>query len=171
MQNLNYKQTTYESCLSVALMQLLGIKPSRSKEINIWKSGWDFNFLIGQVNYVSNKYDKKITICVENPLYLNDLKKQNSSYVSLIHKRIDSKLINSLLRYGKFIIYLDNYYIQKVTHAPHFILIQKENKNDYLISDPWDGKQKLINKKTIHKAVSSLRNHLKFSPIIIFEYC
>jgi hypothetical protein len=34
---------------------------TRKDEIEIWKHGWKFNYLIGQLNYIANKYKKEIT--------------------------------------------------------------------------------------------------------------
>jgi hypothetical protein len=83
----SYKQTTYETCLAVSLMLLVGIKPSKRKEISIWKAGWEFNFLIGQINYFCQKYNKGISVYVENTFYYNDLIKQKNNSVTIINKK------------------------------------------------------------------------------------
>jgi len=159
------KQSTYETCLPCCLLMVAG-KTSKD-EIEIWKHGWRFNYLVGQLNYVANKYKKEITAYVENRYYFNQLQKQKGVGVKLINKKIDAKLLGKLLEDGKAIVYLDFYYLQKILHAPHFVVALNQDKNFIEIADSADGKLKKISKDVIKKGISSLRNHLKYSPVLI----
>jgi hypothetical protein len=85
----------------------------------------------------------------------------------LINKKIDTKLLIKLLEKGKVIVYIDCYYLQKILHAPHFIVALNHNKDFIEIADPFDGKIKRISIRVIERATSSLRNHLKYSPVLI----
>ena len=170
MNTKSYKQTTYESCLAFCLLMLLDKKPTRSEEINTWKRGWKFNYLLGQLNYFSRKHKKHFNIWVENTYYFKELKKKECDRINLINQKIDIRLIKSLLNDEKLIIYLDGYYMHYTVHYAHFILgmkIDKENKIETI--DPYAGKAEVVPFGQIKKGIISLRNHLKFSPILIQE--
>lgn len=159
------KQSTYETCLPCCLLMMSG--NNKKDEIEIWKHGWRFNYLIGQLNYVSNKYNKNIKSYIENKYYFNQLQKQKNNKIELINKKIDLKLINDLLKKSKVIVYVDCYYLYKILHAPHFVIVLKMDKNFIEIADPSDGKRKKIPVEILKKSIVSLRNHLKYSPVLI----
>ena len=164
----NYKQTTYETCLAVNLMLIAALKPNRSKELKIWQAGWDFNFLTGQANYVAKNFDKKFQIYIENSFYFSTLFNKVYTDIKLECLKIEEKLINELIKSQPLILYIDNYIIQQIVHAPHFIiLIKMEGNKVFEIFDPWDGEIKLISKEVILKAIRSLRTHLRYSPVLI----
>ncbi len=159
------KQSTYESCLPCCLLMLTG--KSNKDEIKIWKSGWKFDYLIGQLNFVSAKYKRQFDVYVENKYYFNEFEAVKNSNIKLINKKIDLKLLDSLLKYGQVIIYLDNYYLQKIVHAPHFILALSSDSKHIKVADPFDGKLKQLPRDLLNKGIISLRNHLKFSPVLV----
>ena len=159
------KQSTYETCLPCCLLMVTGKK--RKDEIEIWKHGWKFNYLIGQLNYVANKYKKEIIAYVENRYYFSQLQKQKSNAVKLINEKINPKLLSKLLEDGNVIVYLDCYYLQKILHAPHFVVALNQDNDFIKIVDPADGRLKKISRVTIKKGIGSLRNHLKYSPVLI----
>lgn len=159
------KQSTYETCLPCCLLMVVG--KTRKDEIEIWKHGWKFNYLIGQLNFVANKYKKEIIAYVENKYYFSQLQKQKGDGVKLVNEKIDAKLLSKLLEDGRVIVYLDCYYLQKVLRAPHFVVAVRQVKDDIEIADPFDGKIKRIPIRVIERAISSLRNHLKYSPVLI----
>jgi hypothetical protein len=140
---------------------------ARKDEIEIWKHGWKFNYLIGQLNYVANKYSVKFEVYVENKYYFDQLQKQKRRDVTLVNKKIDVALIDKLLKKGTVIVYLDNYVFQKVLHAPHFVLALGHRAALMEIADPFDGKVKKISASSIRKGIRDLGNHLKYSPIAI----
>lgn len=83
--------------------------------------------------------------------------------------KIDLNLVNQFLD-KKPILYIDAYYLFKVYHYSHFITVLDKVFNKYKIFDTWDGKEKLIESKTLSKSISSLRNHIKLCPqMIIIE--
>lgn len=162
------KQSTYETCLPCCLLMIT--RKGNRDEINIWKHGWKFNYLIGQLNYVSNKYSRNIRAYVENKYYFNQLQLEKNSSVQLLNKRISINLLDNLLEKGEVIIYLDVFYLQHILHAPHFVLGLRRKGDCIEIADPADGKIKLISVIILEKAIESLRNHLKYSPVLITTY-
>ena len=161
------KQTTYETCLASVLLMLISQSWSRNKEIEIWKHGWEFNYLIGQLNYIAKRYKKSFEVYIENQYYFRELRKEKNQGIELVNLKIGIKLIKKMLKTGSIIVHLDNYYLQKVVHAPHFVLAEKFNDSTIEIADPYDGQRKKISGKILNKAIINLRNHLKYSPVLI----
>ena len=91
--------------------------------------------------------------------------------LKLVNIKIDLKLINKLLEKGNVGVYCDAYYPYTpnsgYVHAPHFIVGLKKAGNFIEVADPWDGQIKQWPVKEINKAIISLRNHLKYSPVLI----
>ena len=160
-----FKQSTYETCLTCCLLMVA--EKDKKDEIEIWKHDWKFNYLIGQLNYIASRYNKKIEAYIENKYYFNQLLKQKVNGIKLLNKRINTQSLSEFLKKDKVIVYLDNYYLQKILHAPHFIVAIRQNKDVIEIADPFDGKIKKIPIQIVNKAISSLRNHLKYSPVLI----
>ena len=140
---------------------------ARKDEIEIWRHGWKFNYLIGQLNYVAEKYGKKFEAYIENKYYFNQLQKQKRSGVTLINKKISARLISQLLKDGKVIVYLDIFNLENILHAPHFVLALGQDKNSLKIADPSSGKVRKIPIRTITKGIDSLKGHLKYSPVLV----
>ncbi|MFA5021060.1 MAG: hypothetical protein WC517_03310 [Patescibacteria group bacterium] len=163
------KQSTYETCLACCLLMLAG--KGRRDEVEIWKHGWKFNYLIGQLNFVSSKYNKKIIVYIEIKDYFNWLQPQKSRGVKLVNSRIDWKLIAKLLKSQPVIIYADGYYPfvpnSAYVHAPHFIVALKAVGEFVEVVDTYDGKIKKWKINDLKKGITSLRNHLKYSPVLI----
>ncbi|RMG82926.1 MAG: hypothetical protein D6707_01955, partial [Bacteroidetes bacterium] len=90
-----------------------------------------------------------------------------SNKINLIQEKINLKLINKLIKISPVIVYVDSYYLWKVSHYPHFIIVVEKSKNGYKIFDSWDGKIKQVNSNVLSKAIISLRNLLKFCPQLI----
>jgi hypothetical protein len=159
------KQSTYETCLACCL--LMAVDGPQKDEIEVWKHGWKFNYLIGQLNYVAEKYGKKFEVYVENKYYFNQLLQQKNKNIILLNKKIEGRLLNKFLEEGDAIVYIDNYYLQKILHTPHFVIAKKRVGGAIEIVDPFDGRKKRIPVAVVNKAITSLRNHLKYSPILI----
>jgi len=159
------KQTTYETCLPCCLLMIT--EENKKDEIEIWKHGWYFNYLIGQLNYIADKYGKKIEAYIENEYYFNELQSQKNKDIKLTNKKIDIDFLCELLGDNKVIIYIDCYYFQKILHAPHFVVATRKVENDIEVADPADGKIKMVPIKIIEEAIESLRNHLKYSPVLV----
>ncbi len=162
-----YKQSTYETCLAVSLLHILDIVPNRKKEIEIWRKGWNFNFLEGQLNAVVGQYSVSLNVFVGSKIYGEYLCSHVYSNIHIIHQKIDSKFIFCLVKEKPIIVYLDNYFLQKKLHAPHFVVVLESTQKCLKIFDPWDGREKLISLNTFQKGVKSLETYLKFSPIVI----
>jgi hypothetical protein len=142
-------------------------KTDGEDEIKIWKHGWKFNYLVGQLNYVASHYGKRLSAYIENPYYFRDLEKQKKKGVVLLNKKINIALLSQVLKEGKVIVYLDTYHLHGILHAPHFVIATRR-VGDYIeIADPYDGKVKRVSVGVIKKSIDSLRKHLKYSPVLV----
>jgi hypothetical protein len=126
------------------------------------------NFTIGHLDFIANKFNVVLDFYVDNKPFFNFIKKfKFSDKINLLQEKIDLKLINKRIKISPVIVYVDSYYLWKVSHYPHFIIVIEKSKSDYKIFDSWDGKIKQINSETLSKAIISLRNLLKFCPQLI----
>lgn len=166
-------QTTSETCLPISLIYLLlkmKKKVKRSEELNILIKGIKFtklDYSIGQLVYVAKKYKVRIKFYVEFKKFFEKLNKfRLPKNLELLNKKIDLNLLKELIKDGPLIVYVDDFYIRRVIHYPHFVVLLDINESVKFF-DPWDGKIKKIDKKRFIKGIQSLRNKLKFSPKVI----
>jgi hypothetical protein len=161
------KQTTHDTCLACALLMI--VSGNKKDEIEIWKHGWNFNYLIGQLNYVSKKYNKSLVAYIENKYYFQELLKQKKEKVDLKNEKINLKLIEKMIKYNNIAVYVDAYYpyVLGNYHAPHFWVILKIGNDFVEVADPWYGKKIKMPMNVFKKAIISLRNHLGYSPVLI----
>lgn len=163
------KQSTYETCLPACLLMLTNQAPNVKEEIRIWKSGWKFNYLSGQLNYLSN-HGYRFTVDIENKYYFHDLSKVIRRGTTLVRSQITQQHLKKRIANGPCVVYVDNYVFAKITHAPHFILALKEKNGEVMIADPWDGKIRKVLLKDIMRGIMSLRKHLLYSPVLITNF-
>ncbi len=166
-----YEQTTFETCLAVNLLNLIGVKISKKLERKVIDYALDFskeNFTIGHLDFIAKEFNVGLDFYVDNKTFFNFMRELKfSNKINLIQKKIDLKLINKLIKISPVIVYVDSYYLWKVSHYPHFIIVIEKSKNGYNIFDPWDGKIKRIDSNVLSKAISGLRNILKICPQLI----
>lgn len=165
----SYKQSTYETCLAVCFMNLLEIIPTRKKEIEIWKHGWNFNFLSGQLNYIAKKYKKNLSLIIDNKYYAKKLSEELLKNIHLSSQNVTVPFLENLVNENFVILYMDNFYLQRIVHYPHFVLITGQTGGNFIITDSWDGTIKMIDKKIVKKSILSLKKNLGFSPLVITE--
>lgn len=166
-----YKQSTFETCLAVGLLNLIGIKISQKKELSVIHYALKFlkdNFTIGHLDFIANNFNIGLDFYVDNKSFLKFIRKfKFSDKINLLQEKIDLKLIDKLTRISPVIVYVDSFYLWKVIHYPHFIIVIEKSKKGYKIFDPWDGKIKYINSVILSKAIIGLRNIIKICPQII----
>ena len=166
-----YAQTTYETCLAVSLLQAAG-EINKKLELDCIIHSLKFSrddFVLGHADFIQNRFGVKVIRLVDNKFfysYLKEIKATNKVETKII--KIDLKTIDELLKSNKPILYLDSYCLFKITHYPHFVTVVDKINDKYKIFDPWDGKFKEISSKVLLEGISSLRNHLKFCPQIIY---
>ncbi len=161
------KQTTHDTCLACALLMI--VNGNKKDEIEVWKHGWNFNYLMGQINYVSKKYNKNLVAYIENKYYFGEVLKQKKGKVELKNEKIDLKLIKKVLKDSNVTVYVDAYYpyVLGNFHAPHFWVILRIDDEFVVVADPWYGKEMKMPIYIFKEAIISLRNHLKYSPVLI----
>lgn len=167
----NYTQTTFETCLSVDLLQFTEEKISKEVELKTVNYAMNFsknNFTIGHLDFIAKNFSLGLDFYVDNNWFLNFINKfKFSDRIKVFHKKIDLNFINSQVNISPIIVYVDSFALWKITHAPHFIIVIEQTREGYKIYDPWDGNIREISSKTLSKGIINLRNLLKYCPQII----
>lgn len=171
------EQSTCETCLAICLMALIrkrGVKIRDSEEIKILLEGIKFtklDYSIGHLVYCCKRFPINIEVYIEFPFFKKKLSKLNlPKNLTLMSQRIDKNFIQKMTQDLPVIIYVDKYYLEKIFHYPHFIIVISLNDKKTLIFDPWDGKYRNIPTITLSKSLESLRKELKISPKLIRLY-
>ena len=167
-------QKTCQTCLAVCLMTLAkeaGVNIPESEELSILIEGLKFtklDFSTGHVEYVCQKYGLKLEQVVEFPAFYKQLAKLTLPLtMRLTCAKIDKRLLEKNIQTGLAIIYIDKYALEGIFHWPHFVILQSMHAGTATILDPWDGKQYKYPVKALIRAVQSLRNKLKISPLLV----
>ena len=154
-----YAQSTFETCLAVDLLNLIGTNISQKIVREAIDYALDFskdNFTIGHLDFIAKKFNTSLNFYVDHKSFFNFIKKFTfSNKINLLQERIYLKLIDKLIKTSPVIVYIDAFSLWKITHAPHFIIVIENYKNGYKIYDPWDGKTRIINSKVLSKAIIS----------------
>ena len=178
---MKYQQKHPETCLAKCLMILLekkiGKKIKDRYELDLLNYSFKHereNITRGHIEKVAKDFRVSFDWCVDSKIFFDFIKEKSLfKRIKLINKKINKKLINSILD-SSLIVYLDRFFLWEPKHGlyyryhyPHFVIINRKINNGYEIIDPDDGKIKHINKKVLLKAIYSLRNHFLISPHLI----
>ena len=175
MKIIPYSQTLGEGCLAACFLMLLrtyrGIEFNSSLEQDLCFDGLKRckeYYAVGIIQEISRRYKPRLSIYVDNRWFTNKLENQiREENVSFGQQKIHLSLIDNLLARNEMpIVYIDGYWTGKNYHTPHFIIIGKKRKK-YAIIDPWVGKTKYLSREQLAEAITSLRDHLKYCPLII----
>ena len=169
-----YAQTTAESCLAVALLQLVrfrkGIKITRKLEqdclFSALKETRD-DFVIGHLRFLSKRFGVKWKRTVQIPTYARWLKRFDSTTVQTVAAPISSKTIGKQLADGPVAVLLDDYPLFKIVHYPHWVVVLKQRGKKFRIFEPWAGKERWITAALLDRGIMLLRRHLRWSPQMI----
>ncbi len=164
-------QFTFEGCLPACLMNDSAIAVTKKKELELILHSLKFNkfdYTIGNIDLFSKKYKKNVTMIVENKAFCNFLKSVNKNKrIGILSGKISICLIDKYLEKGSAIVYIDDHYLGAYSHNPHFVTVFKKKRNRYCISDPWDGKNKLVKASSMSNAMRGLSKNSGFSPKLI----
>lgn len=155
----------------MALLGKRGIDVKNSEEMDILIKGIGFtklDYSIGQLVYICNKYDVEAEMYLDYSSFHKTLSKLSyPKNLKLICEKIDKRFMQQMTGISPIVIYLDKYYLDKMCHYPHFVILIALNDNYSVIFDPWDGKERKIATKLLIRSVQSLRNKLRISPKLI----
>ncbi len=164
------KQETFEGCLPVCLFGISGIKSSKEKELDLLIKGltknrdtyYTFNVILSFIE----SYDLEIDLFVDIKPYANYLSKFNNDHrLKIAHQAINERFIHN--QKNPFILYIDQYEINKYTHAPHFIIVEEQDDEYMYIIDPWKGERIKLPKEVILNSIQELKTCFFFSPLLI----
>lgn len=166
-----FRQTTWDSCLAVCLLLLARQKVTRQKEISLLidsLKGPRDSFALSLLEAFVKKYKRDVEVYADNKAFCSFLKSRTRSpKIHLKHKFIDKNFIEEHIE--PFILYVDGHFLKTPTHYPHFVIIEGETSKKYLVIDPWIGNRRKVPKSVIYDAVGSLKDYLKFCPLMIVE--
>lgn len=171
MQIIPYKQTFSHSCLAAALLMLTGKKHRSKLEREFFikgTSGVYPYYVVGVPFELSKALALNLTVYVDNKFFTGVLKTafKKSKRISVIHQKIEADLIEHLVSESPIVCHIDDHYLGDYSHASHFVVIEKVNKNRITIIDPFYGKRRIVNEKTLIESIKSLKTHIKMCPLI-----
>lgn len=163
------KQKTCEGCLPASLLTLINKKGTLKAELSLLMGGFKRtreSYALGILDEFSHKFEANVTVYVDNGRYLKQaLKIIDNPRIMLRQAKIDRKFLDRIDR--PFILSLDAFSLHKDVHWPHYVIIEVSSNGFFSIIDPWNGQRRNFDKAKALKGIISLRNHLKFCPIVI----
>lgn len=169
-----YRQTTYETCLAVSLLQAVDIvKPFRitkKLELECILHSMRFSrldFVAGHLDFVARRFGVRILRIVDMEKragYAKGIRVPNSRTEV---KKITLGLVDRLIKESPLILYTDSYALFGYVHLPHFVTVVGKKNGKYMVFDPWFGRYMLVDGKTLSKAISLLRSHIRLVPQVI----
>ena len=173
-----YPQTTAESCLSVALLQLVhlqkGVRITQEVEQRCLFSALQEtrdDWVIGHLRFLSKRFKVKWQRTVQIPAYARWLKRFDSGAVKTVAAPINSKTIGKQLADGPLAVLLDDYPLFKIVHYPHWVVVLEQRGSGtakkFRIFEPWEGKERWMTAALLDRGITLLRKHLRWSPQMI----
>ncbi|HLC66258.1 MAG TPA: hypothetical protein VJK52_01320 [Candidatus Nanoarchaeia archaeon] len=166
-----YAQTTAESCLAVAALQLVhlrkGLRITRKLELECLLSGLSAtrdDWVIGHLRFLGKRFNVRWNRMVEIPTYAKWLKRFDGKAVRTIAAPINSSTITKHLAGGPIAVLLDDYPLFKIVHYPHWVVVLEHRGKKFKIFEPWEGKVRWISAALLDRGIQLLRRHLRWSP-------
>lgn len=167
-----YKQSAVESCLAACLLQLRYFYSNKKINHNLERKmlfyAFVYNredFVAGHLDFIYKKFKFKSKRYAGNKILSNWAKKA-SGCKKILHK-IDIDFLDSILQEKPLILLIDFFVLRKWCHTPHWIVIYKKEDKDYLVYEPWSGKQIWVKKDIIKKGIKILYTKLWMAPQVI----
>ncbi|MBI2575494.1 hypothetical protein HYV82_06440 [Candidatus Woesearchaeota archaeon] len=169
-----YRQTTYETCLAVSLLQAVGrvkpVKITRKLELACILHSMMFSradFAAGHLDFVARRFGVRVLRIVDRGKgadYVKGIKVPNSRTEV---KRITLGLVDRLIKESPIILYMDSYALFGYVHLPHFVTVVGKKSGKYRVFDPWSGRYMLLDRETLSRAVSLLRSRIRLVPQVL----
>lgn len=170
-----YKQISCEGCLPACLLLLrqgrYGTAFSSKDELKILYAAMkigirNYSFAVAKAFseyaqietrlYVDNKYFSE-----KYPLI------RDGRFIKIICKKVNAGLLKDLLQEHKAVaVYMDSYFLHKECHYPHWVVLERLGRKAIII-DPWEGKKKFLKPEKVIDAIFSLKNYLRFCPLVL----
>jgi len=170
-----YKQTLPDTCLPSCLMMYLSylgkIKEGNIRlEVEILTEGGSISRLnrtFGHLLYICEHYQLNAIYTSENQVACNEAdrilkNRKNVKYVDIQKGAINSNYIKDLLKGTPVIVGVDNYVFNEDFHFPHFVIVEKFEKNNFQLIEPWRGERLNVNRDTLDEAINKLSDYLLY---------
>lgn len=164
-----YKQTTSQSCLPVCLMLSNGMSPTPRLERDILLEGveeLEGGYAIGVIRAFQKRFAVGIEVFVDNAYFCTFLNEHYSSdKLTFTHQKITGSFLDKCSY--PVIVYMDTHQLGFYDHSPHFISIESQTPTSFVILEPAVGKRIRISRKKLEESIKSLRNRLRYCPLVI----
>lgn len=162
------RQNTCEGCLPACLLMLINKKVTFSTELGLIVGGFKRyreSYAPGIIKEFVSKYNKRVKVYVHSKYFFKKLRWLADFNIQFEHHKINLELMNRLD--VPFIAHVDDRILRRSVHWPHFVIVERKHKNKFVLIDPWDGKRKFLNENKLMYGVLSLKNYLKYCPLLI----
>lgn len=166
-----YRQTTVESCLAVALLQLIrlkkGIPITQKRELDLLFAALRYtrqDFVVGHLEWLRKRFGGKWLRIVQFPAYARYIARISGKNTEVKSAIIDGESLERRLEQGPIAVLLDDYVLFRIFHYPHWVVLLRKERNNFVAFEPWDGKIIKISNKKIDVGIRLLRRHLRWSP-------
>jgi hypothetical protein len=164
-----FKQTTYEGCLPICLLSMASIQIDRKKEVSLIQNAIPKcrdSYAFSMILSFAEQYNLPVNLYVDDKYYSNYLKRINDgNKIKIFYQLINEGFI--LRQTVPFILYVDMHDFGAYIHSPHFIIVEKQQGNTFIVVDSLTGKRMTYEKTKILSSVSSLKNRFSYSPLLI----
>lgn len=170
-----HQQQTCEGCLAVDLMRMAGLPSDMNTEIQILSTGFALfksSYAVAICLGFALEYNRRVIVTIESPQFVAKLQKDIQGVRGSELIEIRQGIVNTAtLQTARlpYIVYVDSHVFSGTyEHGPHFVCVEGRHGKDALtILDPATGIIKEYPVKSVMASVRSLRNVVRFSPLII----
>jgi len=166
-----HKQDTFEGCLPICLLIIEDKDINKKNELEIIYNALskrrDNFYALNILSSFAEKYSRNLTLFIginEYAKYLNKYK--DNHRIKILHQEINLEFL--LKTKTPYIVQIDDFALGDIVHATHYVIIEKIDKNEVTINDPWNGSRNILKTSTLLNGIELLENHLLFSPLLIF---
>jgi len=172
------QQSTPETCLACCLLRSVESSTSgrafRQLELTCFVHAMKyskFDFVVGHLDYMTARYLVRIHRIMDRGRYPRPGARASAPRnVTTVRRNISVAVVRELVAKGAVIIYVDAFALYGVCHYPHFVCVLKAAGARFIIFDPWNGKVRKLDARTLSRGITLLRNHIRLCPqLLIIE--
>lgn len=116
------------------------------------------------------KQDFSVEVVVESD-YLHwkyrNLSENLKSNIAPEHRILSLEDYKSAVQEGLAIVLLDKWHLDMYTHFAHWVVISNYQDGSFTINDSWTGRQTEMPEERFMESIKSLKERLRYSPILI----
>lgn len=169
------RQTDANSCLACSLLFVVGkITEQEFSEDDERQLCLDSfgqcreNFVLSYLWAFMKRFPNfNVTIAVDNEPYKNYLKRLADEKIGIETSPITVEFIRSEASKGPLIVLIDKYFFDYEIHTPHYVVVENQGENNFLVADPWQGKTVSVTPTQLQEVIFGAKHILQWAPMII----